>query len=60
MLFETYHPQTGLYHGHTPDFMEVVVPSQEDLRGREAEVIPTEVKDGRLWARLYPDTKEFS
>ncbi len=60
VLFETYHPQTGLYHGHTPDFMEVVVPSQEDLRGREAEVIPTEVKDGRLWARLYPDAKEFS
>ena len=60
VLFETYHPQTGLYHGHTPDFMEVVVPSHADLRGHEAEVIPTEVKDGRLWARLSPCIKEFS
>lgn len=60
VLFETYHPQAGLYHGHTPDFMEVVVPSQEDLRGREVEVIPTAVKDGRLWAQFSPGTKEFS
>lgn len=54
VLFETYHPETGLYHGHTPDFMEVAVPSARDLRGQEATVIPTELKDGRLLAHLMP------
>ena len=52
VLFETYHPQTGLYHGHTPDFIEVAVPASRDLRGQEATVIPTEVKDGVLMALL--------
>ncbi len=60
VLFETYHPETGLYHGHTPDFMEVMTPAPHDLRGREIMVFPTEAKGGRLLAHLSPDTKEFS
>ncbi len=52
VLFETYHPETGLYHGHTPDFIEVAVQSDVDLRGCEATVTPIEVKESYLLARL--------
>ncbi len=52
VLFETYHPESGFYHGHTPDFMEVAVPAAHELRGQEATVMPIELKDGRLLARL--------
>lgn len=52
VLFETYHPETGLYHGHTPDFMEVAAPADRDLRGCEVSVTPLEVRDGHLIARL--------
>ncbi len=52
VLFETYHPETELYHGHTPDFMEVAVRADRDLRGFEAIVTPLEVKNGLLLARL--------
>ncbi len=52
VLFETYHPETGLYHGHTPDFLEVAVHTDRDLRGCEVTVVPVEVKDGLLLARL--------
>ena len=34
VLFETYHPDTGLYHGHTPDFMEVTAHASSDVRGQ--------------------------
>ena len=52
VLFETYQPKTGLYHGHTPDFMEVAVFSDRDLRGCEATVTPAELKNGFLLATL--------
>ncbi|MBE6585314.1 MAG: tRNA (N(6)-L-threonylcarbamoyladenosine(37)-C(2))-methylthiotransferase MtaB [Ruminococcaceae bacterium] len=48
VLFETYHPETGLYHGHTPDFMEVATEADQDLRGREVLVIPEAVDNGQL------------
>ena len=60
VLFETYHPEVGQYHGHTPDFMEVVVSSTCDLRGQEWTVMPEEIKDGKLYARLLPFEKELS
>ncbi len=60
VLFETYHAETGLCHGHTPDFIEVAVSADRDLCGSEATVTPIEVKNGFLLAMLSPETKELS
>lgn len=56
VLFETRHEskdgRTVSYSGHTSDFMEVSVLSPCDLRGREATVIPEDVTNGVIHARL--------
>lgn len=56
VLFETCRKDGNLYFfkGHTPDFMEVEVTSDVDLRGKIYNVIPTQVQNGLLLGRLCP------
>ena len=52
VLFETFQPETGLYHGHTPDFLEVTAPADCDIRGKEMVVFPVACSDGALLCRI--------
>ena len=54
VLFETCHTDGQLRHfrGHTPDFMEVEVTANCDLRGQTHTVLPTSVKDGVLLGEI--------
>ncbi|MBE6558054.1 MAG: tRNA (N(6)-L-threonylcarbamoyladenosine(37)-C(2))-methylthiotransferase MtaB [Ruminococcaceae bacterium] len=58
VLFETYRADTALYHGHTPDFMEVTAPASWDVRGQEVIVVPMEIGDGVLIGRILTDPTE--
>ena len=52
VLFETFQPETGLYHGHTPDFLEVTASADCDIRGKEMVVFPVACSDGALLCRI--------
>lgn len=52
VLFETYQADTGLYHGHTADFLEVAAPACCDIRGKELSVLPVELSNNILLCQL--------
>lgn len=54
VLFETYRSETGLYYGHTPDFMEIATEAPCDIRGQIMTVLPIEVQKDHLLSRLIP------
>ena len=56
VLFETCHKsgQALAFRGHTPDFMEVEVIADRDLRGQTYTVLPMSVKDGILYGARCP------
>ncbi len=54
VLFETYQADTKLYHGHTPDFLEVVASANCDIRGKELSALPIALEKNTLLCRLLP------
>lgn len=56
VLFETCQKdqEKYLFKGHTPDFIEVEVSADIDLRGKIYDVTPWRIKDGLLLCKLCP------